>query len=295
MATLHPRHAPRSHHPHPSHTNPPANRSTSWHVPSRSATFHGDEDVPWHHMAHAYTWVVENGYNSLERTNRKTEQWILQQQTFMASEGGDLRSAGRGPSLTQRKAWEDMIYSYEIEAEQWMRHEEEARRRAAEKERRARLVDEEMRRIETRMRIKREEERKKVAEEKHRLQEEVKERDWRNRLKVEKAILDAWRVYEERWTKLISSSDVLTFSSIPWPMVSAPRKPEDITPRAVVSFLFSQVHSEKQARKERIRRAQLRWHPDRFQRLLPRVKEEDKAQVREGVGVVARCLNDIRL
>ncbi|KAG6841867.1 hypothetical protein C0991_005597 [Blastosporella zonata] len=245
-------------------------------------------------MAHTYTWVVENDYITMNKSNRKTEQWILQQQMFLAAEVADPRPAGRGPK-TQRKAWDELVYSYEIEAEQWMRQEEEARRRAAERERKARIVDEEMRRIETRMRMKREEERRKMAEERQRIQEEAKERGQRNRAKAEKAVVEAWRGYEERWGTLLSLSEPLKFSSIPWPVVSRPGKAADITPQAVVSFLFSQVPSEKQTRKERVRSAQLRWHPDRFQRVLVRVSDADKAEVQEGVGIVARCLNNIKI
>ncbi|KAG6915462.1 hypothetical protein DXG01_011366 [Tephrocybe rancida] len=292
MAALHSRHSTRSHRSHRSHTSPPPNCSSGCHAPSRSATYHGDKvDVPWHHMADAYTCVVENEYIAMNKGSRKTEQWILQQQMFLAAEGAEPRPAGRGPPA-HCKVWREV---YEIEAEQWMLHEAEMRRRAAEKERKARLVDEEIRRIETRMRLRREEERRKMAEERQRIQEEIKERDRRHRLKAEKSILDAWREYEERWSKLLASSEALTFSSIPWPVASAPRKAEDITPRAVLSFLLSHLHSEKQTRKERIRSAQLRWHPDRFQRVLTRVKDEYKAQVQEGVGIVARCLNDTKL
>jgi len=76
-------------------------------------------------------------------------------------------------------------------------------------------------------------------------------------------------------------------------MISPPAKAGDVTPEAIVLFLFSPFHSEGQSRKERIRSAQLRWHPDRFRRLMDKVTEKDKSEVEEGVGIVARCLNDL--
>ncbi|GLB37502.1 hypothetical protein LshimejAT787_0405530 [Lyophyllum shimeji] len=242
-------------------------------------------------MAHAYTWVVEHEYVTLDKRDRKTEQWILEQQMFLAAEGSGRRPV-RAPRA-QQKIWEEMVYSYEIEAERWMRHEEEARQRAAEQERKARTVEEEIRRIEARIRHRREAERRKIAEEKQRMYEQLKEQEQRNRLKAEKIMAEAWRRYEERWSTLPTSSETLAFASIPWPVVSPPARAEDIKPSAIVSFLFSHLHSETQTRKERIRSAQLRWHPDRFQRILGRVREGDKAAVEEGVGIVARCLNDM--
>lgn len=45
--------------------------------------------------------------------------------------------------------------------------------------------------------------------------------------------------------------------------------------------------------KDRVRSALRRWHPDRFGRILAKVRDEDKARVEEGVGLVVRCLNDL--
>lgn len=245
---------------------------------------------PWHHMAHTYEWVVEQEYMTVDKRGRKTEQWILEQQIFLTN--SDQRP--RQSPTAQRKMWEEVAYAYEIEAERWMRHEEETRRRAAEREReKRRIVQEEVRKIEARIRYKQEVERRKAAEARAKAYAELKERERRSRLRVEKATIDAWNDYEARWGTLATSSEALTFSSIPWPIVLPPTKAEDITPAAIAQFLFSSLHSQGQTRKDRIRSAQLRWHPDRFQRLMGRVTTEHKKQVEEGVGIVARCLNDL--
>ncbi|KAG5639417.1 hypothetical protein H0H81_002949 [Sphagnurus paluster] len=289
MASLHPPRSHPRHRPHRSQTDLPAHPTLPRRTPHRSATY--PDEAPWQHMAHTYTWVVEHEYITLEKRDRKTEQWILEQQMFLAAEGGD-RVPLRGPSA-QQKIWEEMVYSYEIEAERWMRHEEEARRRAAEREKKTRFLEEEIRRIEARIRYNREAERRKMVEERQRVHEEFKERERRARAKAERLTAEAWRRYEERWASLATSSEPLSFSAIPWPVTTQPAKPENMKPAAIIQFLFSNLHSENLTRKERIRAAQLRWHPDRFQRTLAKVVDQDKALVEEGAGVVARCLNDM--
>ncbi|KAL6307869.1 hypothetical protein BKA93DRAFT_698648, partial [Sparassis latifolia] len=105
---------------------------------------------------------------------------------------------------------------------------------------------------------------------------------------------EAWNTYEDRWTTLGGdSSEPLSFRDIPWPMVYQPQAVAEITPGRIVMFLLSPLHSDTLSRKDRIRKALRRWHPDRLVRVLARVAEDDKAKVEEGVGVVVRCLNNL--
>ncbi|TFK54009.1 hypothetical protein OE88DRAFT_1606442, partial [Heliocybe sulcata] len=106
---------------------------------------------------------------------------------------------------------------------------------------------------------------------------------------------DAWDKYETGWDRIRSPDfdDALTFRSLPWLLTYVPKSPEDIHPHAIAFFLFSTLHSRDQPRKERIRGALLRWHPDRFGRVLERVQGEERDAVEEGVGIVTRCLNDL--
>ena len=106
----------------------------------------------------------------------------------------------------------------------------------------------------------------------------------------------AWDRYESRWNELLSSeasSEPLTFESIPWPLTSPPRNVEELRPARITVFILSSQHSRGQSMKDRVRHALRRWHPDRFGRILARVREEDRAMVEEGVGIVARCLNGL--
>ena len=245
---------------------------------------------PWQHMAQTYAWVVEQEFVRLEKRSKKTEQWVLEQQILLMDGTRRQRSDNGAP---RRKMWEEMVYVYEVEAEKWMLHEEEARRMAAEREKeKARLIQEEIKRIEARIRNKRDAEKRKMVEEKLRVYAEHKDRE-KGRAKAEKAVVDAWRNYEDQWATLATSSEPLTFTEIPWPLISPPSSATNITSAGVVLFLFSPFHSQNLSRKDRIRSAQLRWHPDRFRRLMGRVAQQDRAAVEEGVGAVARCLNDL--
>ncbi|KAJ3560101.1 hypothetical protein NP233_g11054 [Leucocoprinus birnbaumii] len=244
------------------------------------------------------SWVLEQEYLRKERTrqNKKTQQWVFEQRTLFPGE--TLRSKEDLPAAweerTRDQMWDELVYSYELEADRSRRQQEEVRRMAAERERtKARYVQEELKRLEGRLRAKREAERQRLVEEKLRLQMEARERDRKERANVQKAISDAWDRYESGWETLISSTAALGFEDIPWPTKSIPTAPSDITPSAVVYLLLSPFHSPKQTRKERLRSAQLRWHPDRFRRVINRVNEEDREAVEEGVGIIARCLNDL--
>ena len=76
-------------------------------------------------------------------------------------------------------------------------------------------------------------------------------------------------------------------------MFVQPETPEDMTPALIASFVLSPAHSEGQSRKDRVKTALRRWHPDRFGRWLKMVEERDQRQVEEGAGIVVRCLNSL--
>ncbi|KAJ3748820.1 hypothetical protein DFH05DRAFT_1390260 [Lentinula detonsa] len=294
--------------PSPVQPIPPKPRSASQPPPRKPATGGG----PWQHMVNTYAWVAEQEFVRSDRKDRTTEQWIFEQKTRFPDIGTQERQ--NIEERVRRRMWEEAMNGYEIEAERWMRHEEEMRRRrvAAERERerqraRAKLessLQEELRRFEfeAHMREKEKHERDRDAEkrreDRYRAQHAAREREYRERVRVERerSIVDVWEKYEKQWASLSATSaasEPLEFSDIPWPIQHTVAKPEDITPTGISNFLLSALHSQNQSRKERIRNAQLRWHPDRFQRVLKRVREEDKGIVEDGVGVVARCLNDL--
>ncbi|KAI0344592.1 hypothetical protein BDW22DRAFT_1301082, partial [Trametopsis cervina] len=105
-----------------------------------------------------------------------------------------------------------------------------------------------------------------------------------------------WKEYEDRWTHITSpegASEVLTFETVPWPMLLPPRVVDDVRPARIAMFVLSAQHSEGQSMKDRVKSALRRWHPDRFSRLLVRVSEGDREKVEEAAGIVARCLSNL--
>ena len=221
----------------------------------------------------------------------KTEDWVKEQQQT------PCYSVPRSPiSKSRTQDWDEVIYVYKIGGK--VRTRDDPSRVELERKKARLRIQEELRRIDERFEEKREAERReRVAQSKRQAYEEhirEKEKRARDRAKSDKLMVNAWTNYESRWTTLMSSSDPLDFKTIPWPVTKPASGPTDLTSETISTFLFSQLHSLQLSRKERIRSAQLRWHPDRFRRLMGRVKAEDKAKVEEAVGIIARCLNDLR-
>ncbi|KAM6502206.1 hypothetical protein JOM56_002183, partial [Amanita muscaria] len=254
-----------------------------------SGHHHHHHHQPWHQMAHAYAWVDKHD-NHIRRDKQttKTEQWVLEQRVYF----NHTQPQPARVKAQRQKAWDEVVYTQEVEEDEWTRRETEIRRRVMQRElERARIVQEELRRTEERIRMKREAERQKMAEERANMYLEKRAREKREQERLDKTIVNAWTRYETRWAAMQASSDTLTFSNIPWPLPSPPNAPEEMSPADIASFLLSPLHSKSHTRKERIRIAQLRWHPDRFRKFMSRIADSDKAKVEDGVGIVARCLN----
>jgi hypothetical protein len=71
----------------------------------------------------------------------------------------------------------------------------------------------------------------------------------------------------------------------------------EITAEAVSAFLFFPGEGHEEAgkgrtRKEELRGTMLRFHPDKFEgRVIPRVRDEERAAVREGANAVTRAIS----
>ena len=195
------------------------------------------------------------------KKNRETVDWVLkQQQRFVRDQVS--------------YALDDIYRSFEMDmdTESWLaRAREESARRARRRARR----EAEMAKV-----LQREaEKQKKEHEERHR--------------KV-KAVVKAWKAYEERWTEISGSTEErLSFATMPWPTVKQPADTTGITKDIIREFILSHHHSKDVSPKDRVRAALKLWHPDKFKRTLDRVEDKDKALVEEAAGAVARCLNGL--
>ncbi|KAI6046106.1 hypothetical protein EDC04DRAFT_2518153, partial [Pisolithus marmoratus] len=211
-----------------------------------------------------------------------TEEWVNEQVHFSDRLNGRQPSQPLDREQLRRRMWDELLYEYETEAQKWMKHESEMKKGDREREfkDRKRAIQEDISRIEAKVRQRRDSERQAIAEE-------------RRRERLNRAVLEAWNGYESRWAAITSSCEALSFEEIPWPVLVPPRDAADITADKIVTFILHPAHSLHQSRKEIIRSALLRWHPDRFRRLLQRIPESERKAVEEGICAVTRCLNDL--
>ena len=194
------------------------------------------------------------------RQNRETVEWVLRQQQRLVADHVSY-------------ALDDMFGSFEMEmdTESWLEQAREASARRARRKAR--------REAETAKLLQREAEKRKEHEERHR--------------KV-KAVVKAWKGYEERWAGISGNlEERLSFAIIPWPTLTRPTDTTGITKDNIRGFLLSQHHSKDVSNKDRIRAALKLWHPDKFKRTLDRVEDKDRALVEEAAGIVVRCLNGL--
>ncbi|KAG6850859.1 hypothetical protein H0H93_007477 [Arthromyces matolae] len=176
-------------------------------------------------------------------------------------------------------------------AEQQMRKEMKAQRRAEEKARRL-----ETRRLE------------KLAEEERQQRKLEKEKHKRQSARKE---------YELRWNALLlnpqDNQGQLSFNDIPWPTFMAYQHKRDLPVKSttlsiehlstasIAEFLVSAssasmpTSSESvKERKDKLREAFLRFHPDKFEgRFMKRVKVNEREAVREAIGQVVRSLTSL--
>ena len=109
---------------------------------------------------------------------------------------------------------------------------------------------------------------------------------------AQEALARARSSWERRWVEMAAQEDStpLAYSDLPWPTLSGP----DMTKESVQHFLLHE--SEKQEASQRLRKALLRYHPDRFlsSRHYARIQSsEERERTRQSVERVAKVLNEI--
>jgi hypothetical protein len=207
----------------------------------------------------------------------------------------DIEEARRRASsrVHQYHVRKPTIFDWEAEADRWMELEEASQRQTRYGAQRAQRVEEEVQRIQVRIRERRHSESSRMEEARRDAQRALKKCSQKTHPTANQPMLEAWRKYGERWNLMLSTAQPLTFQSIPWPVAVRLNDPVQLYTGDIMAFLFSPQHSVHQSRRDRLKAALLQWHPDRFQRLLSRVVEEDRSVVEEGVNIVARCLNEL--
>ena len=129
----------------------------------------------------------------------------------------------------------------------------------------------------------------------------------------ERKLRRAWEEYDKAWERvMIAVRPVKTFTfrktsfsfaDVPWPVL--PQRIDfdtntpvldlkDITAPAIAKFLLDPHRDWNKSRREKLRDAMLRYHPDKFEgRILPRIIPGDQGRVQEGVSIVMKCLNEL--
>ena len=99
--------------------------------------------------------------------------------------------------------------------------------------------------------------------------------------------------YTKRWTALTDTGGEIEeteirYNDIPWPTYSSLDK------ASVLEFMKDLSADTNQQLKKTLRSAIREYHPDRFfGRILPRVAEQDKEKVKEGVETCSRLINNL--
>ncbi|VDC07705.1 unnamed protein product [Peniophora sp. CBMAI 1063] len=205
-----------------------------------------------------------------EKRKREEEQRRVEEQRKKA-EAEALRKAQAEAEERRRKA--------EAEAarlrEQAKKAEDEARKRAQEQSQREANAERERRKEEQ---ARREKEKQEWAK---------REKERQERKRGEHDILARWALYE---APLL---DVLTFSTIIWPVLVQPVDLSDLTLAAIRDFLFSKAHSKDKDNKQRLRDAFKRWHSDKCSTVKSRVADEEKPLIEEAFHTISVHLNDL--
>jgi hypothetical protein len=101
--------------------------------------------------------------------------------------------------------------------------------------------------------------------------------------------------HERQWS-MLGKQDELVWSSFPWPVLRVVSSAGELTEGAIGAYVESPYHpgDKSKSLKERIKEHIRRWHPDRFDtRLLPKVVERERTEVKEGADTVVRSLTNL--
>ncbi|PPQ64918.1 hypothetical protein CVT24_008258 [Panaeolus cyanescens] len=101
-------------------------------------------------------------------------------------------------------------------------------------------------------------------------------------------------LYDARWKVLRSQDNIapLTFDQMPWPVLSAVTSLKGLNGKQFALFYEAAAKGRSHARV--IKEALLRFHPDKFANLEPKIHPDALADVRSGMELVIHYLNDIK-
>lgn len=210
--------------------------------------------------------------------------WVYNHHSGLLEEEWVLDSSATANLKERFQFRESRILTYRQEADRWIKQEEAKVEEAMKQER---------------LRIERAETRRKLhgsgqlPEAAPRRQQRLASRRESLSLSESKGIAEAWNAFEARWRAVSTSTTPLQLSDIAWPVYYNDEDVHRITTDTIRRFVLGRSRTLNVSRLTCVRACMLRFHPDRFQRVLDRVVDSDTAQVKYTAGKVARCLNEL--
>jgi hypothetical protein len=190
---------------------------------------------------------------------------------------------------SERRAMEERERRVKEELERKAREERE-RKAQEERERKAR---------EERERRRREEQMRKEHEARRRREEYFRlERQATARIEAERHE-EQLRLYDAKWHALKTCDDLppIDGSNLPWPVLDIRVTClDDITYHRVKAFVFHPLRPgmEGKSRRDRLKMDLLKWHPDKFSKILGKVCERHRAYAFEVASAVIRLLTQMK-
>ncbi|KAK0485721.1 hypothetical protein IW261DRAFT_743902 [Armillaria novae-zelandiae] len=108
-----------------------------------------------------------------------------------------------------------------------------------------------------------------------------------------------YHLYESKWAVLksgdLASTDQPAFSNFPWPCFETISAEVDLTSEKVRRFLLdpARPNAKDKGKKEIIKEELLRWHPDKFVKIIPLVHESEREKVSAAAKTVGRIITDL--
>ncbi|EIW79188.1 hypothetical protein CONPUDRAFT_166972 [Coniophora puteana RWD-64-598 SS2] len=118
----------------------------------------------------------------------------------------------------------------------------------------------------------------------------------------ERRVRARWDAHERAWGALVASEGGVAFGDIPWPVHGPlPMPPAEgaagmLGVEAIAGFLFESLglRGNTVSRRERIRAALLRWHPDKLGGVVERVVPDELELVKDCINAVFHSLKKMQ-
>ncbi|KAM6492321.1 hypothetical protein JOM56_012045 [Amanita muscaria] len=113
-------------------------------------------------------------------------------------------------------------------------------------------------------------------------------------------LTDADRIvlYERKWEALKSMTETIFFNQMPWPVLIDIVHPDQLNIDEMRRFVSHEVYRnlasfQGKSIRDRMKMEMLRWHPDKFARVLPMIDPSHQDAVKEAAERVAKLFTQL--